>query len=78
MMLQQFRVIRLLPGIAIEVLMGSELQGIYEYGGDHTIRLGSRSLDQRHVAGVQCAHGRDQRDYFTCIAPRPKGGNQIA
>jgi len=78
MMLQQFGVILFLPGIAIQVLMGSELQRIYENGGDDMVRLGARSLDQRHVAGVQCAHGRNQCDYFTCFAPRPKGGSQIA
>ena len=56
------RVRRLLPRIAVEVLVRAELQRIDEDRRDDAVGAAPRLRDQRHVAGVERAHRRHQRD----------------
>jgi hypothetical protein len=48
--------------VALEVLARAELNRVHEHAHHDTPVLLARSVDQAHVAGVQCAHGRDQPD----------------
>ena len=76
--LQLGGIFRLLPGIARQVARVVELQRIDEDRRDRPVRPGLRRLDQRQVPGMQRAHGRNQRDYFTGCPRRRQSRRQIA
>ncbi|PAV93284.1 hypothetical protein WR25_24984 [Diploscapter pachys] len=59
---EQPRVRRLAPGIAGKVFVRAELLGVDEDRCDHLRARAPRRLDQRHMARVQRAHRRHQRD----------------
>src|ERR1035437_10156840 len=48
--------------VAVEVFAGAELQRIDEDGGGHVGAIALRRVDEREMAGVQCAHGGHKRE----------------
>ncbi len=73
-LLQQLGVGRLPPGVGGKVLMRRELGRIDEDRGDDVARPAPPFRDQRHVAGMERAHGRDEGDNTPV---RPQGGYRV-
>ena len=51
----------LLARIAVEILVGGELRGVDENRRRDVIRAPPALFDQGHMPGVECPHGRHQR-----------------
>ncbi len=74
---QHFRVLFLLPGIAREVLVRSELQRIDEDGRGDTVGGVPRLFDQPHMARVKGSHRRHEREAFSARAQGDKRGIEL-
>ena len=61
--------------IGRKVLVGGELLGVDEDRHDHPVGDVARRRDERHVAGVERAHRRDEGDPLAAGAP---GGDMLA
>ncbi len=55
--------------VARQIVRPIELHRIDEDAHHHHVGAGARFIDQRHMAVVQVAHGRHQRDAFAFLAP---------
>jgi hypothetical protein len=78
MMLQQAGIFRLLPRVFFEVFGRPELKRIDEDRRDHPIGFQLRRVDQRHMAGMESAHSRNQRNRLASVTPRQERRGQIA
>ncbi len=50
------------PGVGVEVLVGSELGRVHEEADDDEVGVGARGAHERPVAVVEVPHGGDERD----------------
>jgi hypothetical protein len=60
--LGQLGVVLEVPGVGVEVLAGTELQGVHEDGRHHHVAVGPGGIHQAAVPGVEVAHGGHEPD----------------
>ena len=63
-------ILRERPGVALEILTRSELEGVDEDRRHHDVGVLPRQADERQVAGVQRPHRRDDRNALPLAAQR--------
>ena len=71
---QHLQIAGLVARVGGQVFGRAELRGVHENRHRNLAAFGPRTAHQRHVAVVQKAHGRNQRDMARSLAPSPDRG----